>query len=118
MKQTTLLLLTLLLIPNLASAQGLQTFIVSVTKFLDTTVMPFLMLIAFLFFIINVVRFFVIGSSNEEGRENAKNLAIYGVSAFVLILIISGLINMIVAGLGFDRVHATDTISDYVKRRP
>ncbi len=103
--------LLLLLFPIITNAQSLQTFLTNLVSFLDGIVIPFLATIAFLFFTINTIRFFVIGGSNEEGREKAKALAIYGVAAFVLIIIFWGIIDLITSSIGF---NTTAPVSDYV----
>ncbi len=94
MKKTHYLLLTILIIPFTASAQGLQASLTNVVNFLDKVIIPFLLAIGFLFFVINVIRYFVIEGHDEDGREKAKALAIYSVSAFVLIVIFWGLVNL------------------------
>ena len=105
-------LIILLIAPQIASAQGsLQTMLVSILKFLNSTFIPFLMGIAFLFFIINVVRFFIIGGHNEDGQEKAKRLAIYGVAAFVMIITFWGIVNLFASSIGLD--GCKQPMSDY-----
>jgi hypothetical protein len=100
MKTPILLLGLFLLIPHVTHAADLQTLIKNVLLFINDYVLLFLLGAAFLFFIINVVRFFIIGSANEEGREKAKALAVYGVGAFVLIVILWGIVNLLVSSIG------------------
>jgi len=107
-------LIILLIAPHVASAQGsLQTMLVGTLKFFNSTLIPFLMAIGFLFFVINVLRFFIIGGSNEEGQEKAKRLAIYGVAAFVMIVTFWGIINLIASSIGLD--GCTQPLGDYQK---
>jgi hypothetical protein len=80
--------------------QTLQTFIKNTVLFLSSTIVPFLLAIAFLIFVINVVRFFVLQSGNEDGQKNAKSLALYSVLAFLFILIFWGLVNTLVSSFG------------------
>lgn len=93
----------LLALPFLASAQGLsaQGFIASFLIFANTVLIPFLLGIAFLFFIFNVIRFFVAGGGNEDDRTKAKDLAIYGVLAFVIMVVFWGIVNLLAGSLGF-----------------
>lgn len=114
MNKTPLLLAFLLALPLVSHAQSLQTFLVNFTRFLGDTLVPFLIGIAFLFFAVNVVRFFVFGSDNQEGQEKAKALAIYSVLAFVIIIIFWGVINLLSSSLGLDGCVPAD--SDYVKK--
>jgi hypothetical protein len=101
----------LLLMPLVTHAQTVHKFLENVTLFFSGVLIPFLIGIAFLFFVINVFRFFIFGGSNEEGREKAKSLAIYGVLAFVIIIIFWGIINMLSSSLGFDDCNPVE--SDY-----
>jgi Type IV secretion system pilin len=104
-------------LPFFASAQTLsaQGFIASFLVFSNNVLIPFLLGIAFLFFIFNVIRFFVAGGSNEDGRTNAKNLAIYGVLAFVIIVVFWGIVNLLAGSLGFAGKNLPTP--DYLEKR-
>jgi|GEM_PF-1328444 len=83
---------------------GLEQYIISFIGFTNSTVIPFLLGIAFLVFIINVFRFFIVGGANSDAQEKAKALAVYGVGAFVLIIIFWGIVNILNSSLGLTRV--------------
>jgi hypothetical protein len=102
------ILITLTSTPLIASAQSpsFQLLFTNVVKFIGSTLIPFLFGIAFLMFVINVVRYFVIGGGNEEARENAKNIATYSVAAFVFLVLFWGLVNMLVGSIGLGGVTA------------
>ena len=80
---------------------SLQQFIVSVTTFIGNVLVPFLFALALLFFIYNAFRYFILGANEEDAKTKAKQLALYGIIAFVLLLSIWGIVNMLVFGLGF-----------------
>lgn len=90
-------------LPFFASAQTLsaQGFITNFLIFANTVLVPFLLGIAFLFFVFNVIRFFVAGGGNEDSRTNAKSLAIYGVLAFFIMVVFWGIVNLLSGSLGF-----------------
>lgn len=111
MKKVISLSAGLLLLPFVASAQTAQLFVTNFVLFLNARVIPFLIGVAFLFFLINAIRYFVIESANEEGREKAKSLAIYSVAAFVFLIIFWGIINLLVSSLGLGGCAAPQ--SDY-----
>ncbi len=91
----------LTLTPQLTFAQGtIQKLLVNIPTFFNNILIPFFFGIAFLFFVINVVRYFVIGGSSEEGRDKAKNLIIYSIAAFVFIIIFWGIVNLLTTSLG------------------
>lgn len=81
---------------------GLQTLLAGFLDFLTGTVIPFLLVIATLFFVWNVTRYFIIGGANEESREKARQLALWGILAFVLITSLWGIVMLVVNGLGLD----------------
>ena len=118
------IVLSLLTSPLLSFAQTLvnesggqqtaQGFIRNFVLFLNGTIVPFLLGIAFLIFVINVVRFFVFQSNNEDGQKAAKALATYSVLAFVIILIFWGLVNMLSSSLNLTTGGAP--VSDYVNQ--
>jgi succinate dehydrogenase/fumarate reductase cytochrome b subunit len=113
MKAYTYVLLALLLLPNLAYAQfSLQKLFSGLLKFFNDALIPFLFGIAFLFFVINAVRYFVIEGSNEDGRANAKNLVLYSILAFVFLITFWGIINMLTSSIGLD--GAVQVKSDYM----
>jgi hypothetical protein len=95
---------TILLVasPLVAFAQtgSLQELLNGVGGFFNAIVIPFLLAIAFLVFVVNAIRFFVFTSTTDDGKKNAKNLAIYGVATFVVILSFWGLVNLLVQGIG------------------
>jgi heme O synthase-like polyprenyltransferase len=111
MRLIYLLVAAIATIPSYAHAQGLQGMIVNLTLFIDGVLIPFLFGIAFLVFIINAVRFFVLQSNNEDGREKARKLVMYSILAFVLLVIFWGIVNLLASSLDLDGQPAP--ISDY-----
>ncbi len=95
--------LVIFLIPAIASAQtSLQNVLNGLLTFIDGVLIPFLFGIAFLFFVFNIVRYLVLDGGNEEARDNAKNLALYGFGAFVFLIIFWGIVNLVVDSLGLN----------------
>ncbi len=82
----------------------------TILNFLNNRFIPLLYVLAFLFFLINVFRYFIIGSGNEESREKAKQLAIWGILAFVLLFGIWGFVNILIGvfGVGDSPVQVPD----------
>lgn len=117
----TILLALLFLTPSVAAAQaaaapaqGIVPYLTSFLTFLNGTVVPLLLALAFLFFIWQAVRYFILESADEEGRKKARSLALWGILAFVLMISIWGIVNFLTAGLGFTRDEAI--CPDYVRR--
>lgn len=103
-----ILTLTFLFLPSLIYAQGragntVQELLLAFIAFANNVLVPFIFAIAFLVFLWNAVRYFIIGSGDEASRESAKRLALWGIIAFVIMVSVWGIVNLIVGGLGFDR---------------
>lgn len=115
----TRLLLTALITatPSLTFAQignaSLQSFFGNLLLFINSTLIPFLFGLAFLLFAFNVVKYFVVGGSNKDAREDAKNVALYSVAAFVFLIIFWGLVNMFSESVGLENCGQVQ--SDYVQ---
>jgi hypothetical protein len=99
--------------PTFAATSSIQNVFTNILVLANDTIVPFLFGLAFLLFIINAVKYFVIQGNNEDGREKAKSLAIYSVSAFVFLITFWGIINMFVDSFGIGPDVCTQPITDY-----
>lgn len=105
----------LLLLPSVTFAQSVQGMITGLGDLVNNYLIPFVLALAFFIFVYNAFRFFILEGSNEDGRENAKNLAIYSVMAFTFFVLFWGLINFFSEEIGLDNEPCSnDTVSDYV----
>jgi len=114
MKKIIVPAIALATFPSVTFAQvgSLQNVFANIVIFTDSTLIPFLFGIAFLFFAVNVVRYFVIGAGNSDAQDSAKSLAIYGVAAFVFIIIFWGVVNLLVSTTGLENQPPVQ--SDYL----
>lgn len=87
--------------PLVALAQfgEINTFIGRITTFINNTLIPLVFAIALLVFIWGMFRLFI--HKNAEEAEQGKQLAMYAIVAFVLMVSIWGIVNLIAGGLGF-----------------
>jgi len=92
---------------------GIISILGSIVLFINYVLLPFIFALAFLFFIWNAFRYFILGANSEEGREKAGRLALYSILAFVLMVSIWGIVNMLVNGFGIDRDNSI--IPDYIE---
>lgn len=91
----------LVFLPAVALAQNsIQSGLVSLMNFINQVVIPAILGIAFLVFVVNAVRYFIVQGANEDGRAKARSLVVYSLSAFVAILLFYGLVNLLVGGVG------------------
>ena len=98
---------------------NIQAFLTNTITFLNDKVIPLLIAIAFLAFVWNAVQYFIIQGDSEEGQTKAKSLTLWSILAFVIIVSLWGIVNMIVGDLGFGRTMKItpdyiDSKSDYV----
>lgn len=109
----------LLVFPLVTLAQGdsssaqasFQTLIPTFVNFLFSAILPFLLGIAFLIFVWNVIRYFVLGSGSEDSREKARYLALYSIAGFIIIIIFLGVVRLLDDSLKFSSVKNVG--SDY-----
>lgn len=74
-------------------------FIDRITTFINNTIIPLVFAISLVVFIWGMFRYFI--HKGAEDREQGKQLAIWAVVAFVLMVSIWGIVNLIANGLGF-----------------
>lgn len=87
--------------PVIALAQfgEINNFVSKITSFINNVLIPLVFAIALLMFIWGLFRFFI--ASAEVEKEKGKDLALYAIVAFVLMVSIWGIVNLIASGLGF-----------------
>jgi len=106
-KYQSLIVFLITFLPAIASAQGtsLQNLFKNLLTFFSGTLIPFLLGIAFLFFVINAFRYFILGGADEKAQEKAKSLAIYGVAAFVFLITFFGIVNLLSDSIGLNKTE-------------
>ena len=88
---------------NLSTAQGI---LISLETFFQRILLPFLFSVAFLYFIINIARYFILEGGKTESHAKARQQAIYGIAAFVFLFILWGIVTMILNGLQIGNASA------------
>ena len=94
----------------------LQSYLYQLPIFFSNVIIPFLLGVAFLIFVINVVRYFVFQGSEEDGREAARAQALYSIAAFVVLAIFWGIVILLTNSFGFGR--QTVPCPDYLQGAP
>ncbi len=69
----------------------------SIVKFVDTSVIPLLFALAFLFFMIGMARFFF--SQSDESRQKGRQFAVWGLIGLVVLFSVWGIVNLFIATL-------------------
>lgn len=104
------------LLPMVAAAQvegsEIEGYLNSLIKFINETIIPFMIAIAVLVFIWGIFQYFILGASDEGKREKGKDLMIWGIIGFVLMVSITGIIALFSGATGLNDTLQTD---DYPK---
>lgn len=75
---------------NIQEASGL------ITSIINGVLVPLVFAIAFIVFIWGVFKYFIMGGSNPESREEGQKLMLYGLIGFFLMVSVWGLVNILV----------------------
>ena len=95
---------------------NLQSYLSGILDFLGNAVVPVLLAVAILIFLWNITRYFIIGCANEESQEKARSLAIWGILAFVIIIAVWGIVNIVTETFGIS--GGSDPIPpDYMREK-
>lgn len=99
--------ISLLALPLVSSAQRvgreIETFVQSISSFINQTLVPLVFAIAFLVFIWGVMKYFIFSGGSEEGKEQGKSLMLWGIIGFFLMVAIWGIVNLLVSGTGLEQ---------------
>ncbi len=79
---------------------GIETMFLNLLTFINSVLLPFVLALGFLMFVWGLVLYFIIGSSNDESKEKGKSLMIWGIAAFLIIVIFWGIISLLSTSLG------------------
>jgi hypothetical protein len=74
------------------------SLVTSISGIVDNAVIPLLFALAFLFFLINIVRYFFI-QGGEEGQTKGRQAVLYGLIGLVVLFSIWGIVNLLLTTL-------------------
>jgi len=98
MHKPLFILALLLAAPTLAHAASLKELTESIVTLVNESVVPLIYAIAFLMFIIGMVRYFFL-EQGEEGREKGKQLMLWGLIGFVVMFSVWGIVRLLLTAL-------------------
>lgn len=79
----------------------INVFIGKVSSFINSTLIPLLFGIALLVFLWGIFKYFILGGGDEGKREEGKQLMLWAIIGFVVMVSVFGIVNLIAQGLGF-----------------
>lgn len=94
----------LYLIPAITQAQqyfgAIDNFFLRMTGFINSVLVPFIFTVALAFFIYGAYKHYIYkGATSDVDREKGKDLMIYAIVGFVLMVSIWGIVNFLASGL-------------------
>lgn len=99
------ILAALTLAPAFAFAQGefgeISGFFTKIAGFINNTLIPLVFGVALLVFIWGVFKYMILGGGDEGSREEGKQLMIWAIVGFVVMVSVFGIVNLIASGFGF-----------------
>jgi hypothetical protein len=105
MKFVALFLPVLLLAPMFAFAQGelvgVRAFLGNIVTFMNGTLVPLIFALAFLVFLWGMFKAFILGGSDEAKQSEGKQLMMYAIVGFVVMVSLWGIVNLVANGFGF-----------------
>ena len=101
-------------VPLVSFAQATQlTNIKSVGTFIISTIndvfVPVLFAVAFIVFVWGAFETFIVGAGSEEVKEKGKNLMLWGLIGFFVMVSVWGLVNILTGSVGFGGGTAAPT---------
>ena len=94
-------------VPMLALAQGegsltgVKSFIDNIVAFMNGTLVPLIFALAFLMFLWGMFKTFILGGSDEGKQAEGKQLMMYSIAGFVVMVSLWGIVNLVANGFGF-----------------
>lgn len=97
------LALMAVVLPGVAFGQfgEVNDFLDDVSSFINSTLIPLVFAIALLIFIWGIFKYFILGGGDEEKREEGKQLMLWAIVGFVVMVSVFGIVNLVAGGLGF-----------------
>jgi hypothetical protein len=85
---------------NAGEFDGLRNFFAKLTAFMNGTLVPAVFALAFLVFIWGMFKTFILGGHDEEKQGEGKQLMMYAILGFVIMISLWGIVTIIADSLG------------------
>ena len=105
MKKIALLSSAFFALPLLTFAQfgGVDTFFNNIGTFINNVLIPLVFAISLLVFIYGMFQYFILGGASDDSREKGRQLIMWSVIAFVMMVSIWGVVNVVAGGIFPDK---------------
>lgn len=92
-------------------------FIQNILQFINGTLVPSIFAIAFLVFLWGMFTTFILGGDDEEKQKKGKQLMMYSIAGFVIMVSLWGIVNLVAKGFGFTGSDTIQNIPNLPKTR-
>lgn len=72
------------------------TIVGNLLTIVNSTIIPLLYVLAFIYFFYGIVRYLFLESGSEQGAEKARKFILYGIIGLVVIFAFWGIVNLLV----------------------
>ena len=86
---------------NYGNLSGVSGFVNNLIAFTNKTLVPLVFAVAFIVFLWGVLKIFILGGADETKRAEGKNLVLYSIIGFLLMVSLWGIVNLVSSGFGF-----------------
>ncbi|MBI2025575.1 hypothetical protein HYT04_02205 [Candidatus Kaiserbacteria bacterium] len=101
------LALPLVAFAQLNNLSDAGTFVIN---FINNVLVPVLFAVAFIVFLYGAFKTFIVGANSEEVKEQGKNLMLWGLIGFFVMVSIWGLVNILTGTIRFGNTAAPATV--------
>jgi hypothetical protein len=88
----------------------INKFVDKIASFINDTLIPLLFGVALLVFLWGIFKYFILGGGDEGKREEGKQLMLWAIIGFVVMVSIFGIVNMIAGGLNLSEQQEIQNI--------
>jgi hypothetical protein len=100
-KVAPVLLLTPMVVFGAGELSEIDGFLDNIVSFMNGTLVPFIFALAFLVFLWGMFKTFILGGSDPDKQEEGKQLMMYAIAGFVVMVSLWGIVNLVAKGFGF-----------------
>jgi len=98
----------------LAQFGAVDSFFDRILAFINGTLVPFVFAIAFLIFVWGIFKYFIMGGQDPDKQKEGKQLMLYGIAGFVIMVSVWGIVNLLASGLGLSQTETIQNIPDVI----
>ncbi len=80
----------------------LSSFVVQIIDFINNFLVPLIFAVAFIVLLYGIARYMIAGAANVESRKTGRDVIIYSIIGFAIMISIWGLINLVKNSFGLE----------------